>query len=57
MFNQQCPISEWIEPRPVQYAINKVNSLEYIKLDYFTTRGCRDASTNTNCYVLANVAD
>jgi hypothetical protein len=47
-FDRTRPVSEWIEPRPAQYTINKVNNLEYIELDYFTTRGCREASTDTN---------
>ncbi|KAF8267697.1 hypothetical protein EI94DRAFT_1700809 [Lactarius quietus] len=33
----------WIEPRPAQYALNKLNNLEYVELDYFTIKGCREA--------------
>ncbi|KAI9465201.1 hypothetical protein BJY52DRAFT_1209627 [Lactarius psammicola] len=28
--------NEWIEPRPAPYALNKINNLEYVELDYFT---------------------
>ena len=28
--------------------MNKLNNLEYIELDYFTTRGCRDAMSDTS---------
>ena len=31
-----------INPRPAPYALGKVRNLEYIKLDYFTIRGCRE---------------
>ena len=35
-------ISKWIKLRPSSYALNKLNNLEYVELDYFTSRGCRD---------------
>ncbi|KAH9010883.1 hypothetical protein EDB84DRAFT_1445437 [Lactarius hengduanensis] len=41
-------VGNWIEPRPAQYALNKINNLEYIELDYFTIRGCRDAATDSH---------
>ncbi|KAH9009070.1 hypothetical protein EDB85DRAFT_1903482 [Lactarius pseudohatsudake] len=41
-------VGNWIEPRPAQYALNKINNLEYIKLDYFTIRGCRDTAADSN---------
>lgn len=47
-FNRKRLAPECIEARPSQYAINKVNNLEYIELDYFTIRGCKDASADTN---------
>ncbi|KAH9016308.1 hypothetical protein EDB85DRAFT_1875065 [Lactarius pseudohatsudake] len=34
--------------RPAQYALNKISNLEYIELDYFTIRGCRDAAADTH---------
>ncbi|KAI9428398.1 hypothetical protein H4582DRAFT_1788277, partial [Lactarius indigo] len=40
-------ISNWIEPCPAQYALNKINNLEYVKLDY-TIRGCRDAAADSH---------
>lgn len=47
-FNHKHLAPECIEARPSQYAVNKVNNLEYIELDYFTVRGCKDASADTN---------
>ncbi|KAH9006017.1 hypothetical protein EDB84DRAFT_1281635 [Lactarius hengduanensis] len=47
-FDPERVISDWIEPRPAPYAINKLNSLEYIELDYFTVKGCNEASADTN---------
>ncbi|KAH9045971.1 hypothetical protein EDB84DRAFT_1265768 [Lactarius hengduanensis] len=41
-------VSNWIEPRPAQYALNKINGLEYIELDYFTIKGCRDAAADSH---------
>ncbi|KAH9039163.1 hypothetical protein EDB85DRAFT_1812017, partial [Lactarius pseudohatsudake] len=41
-----CVIGDSIEPRPAPYAMNKLNNLEYIKPDFFTTKGCKEASTN-----------
>ncbi|KAH9031401.1 hypothetical protein EDB83DRAFT_2197318, partial [Lactarius deliciosus] len=47
-FDPRRCVSNWIEPRPSQYAINKINSLEYVELDYFTLRGCREAATDSS---------
>ena len=41
-------ISKWIELRPSSYALNKLQNLEYVELDYFTSRGCREAMANTS---------
>ena len=41
-------IKKWIQPRPSSYTLNKLNSLEYVELDYFTPKGCRDAATDSN---------
>jgi hypothetical protein len=41
-------VEKWIEARPSSYALNKLNNLEYVELDYFTTKGCRDAAADTN---------
>ncbi|KAH9021352.1 hypothetical protein EDB85DRAFT_1871917 [Lactarius pseudohatsudake] len=41
-------VSNWIEPRPAQYALNKIHNLEYVELDYFTLKGCRDAAADAN---------
>jgi hypothetical protein len=47
-FDPKCHVKKWIEQRPASYALNKLNNLEYIELDYFTTRGCREATADTN---------
>lgn len=43
-FDPNRRVSSWVEARPAQYAINKVNSLEYVELDYFTVRGMQGSS-------------
>ena len=40
-FEPKRHVEKWIEARPASYALNKLNNLEYVELDYFTTRGCR----------------
>ena len=47
-FDEDREAGEWIEPRPAQYALNKINNLEYVELDYFTIKGCREATADTN---------
>ncbi|KAH9019481.1 hypothetical protein EDB85DRAFT_1896623 [Lactarius pseudohatsudake] len=47
-FDPRRCLRAWIEPRPAQYAINKINNLEWVKLDYFTLKGCRDAAADSN---------
>ena len=47
-FDPLRPVNESIEPRPAPYALGKISSLEYIELDYFTTRGCREAMADTS---------
>ncbi|KAH9013889.1 hypothetical protein EDB85DRAFT_1876724 [Lactarius pseudohatsudake] len=47
-FDPNRTLGNSIEPRPAQYALNKVNNLEYVELDYFTLRGCKDATTDAN---------
>ncbi|KAI9432911.1 hypothetical protein H4582DRAFT_2061276 [Lactarius indigo] len=47
-FNPNHSLGKYIEPRPAQYALNKINNLEYIELDYFTLRGCKEAAGNSN---------
>jgi hypothetical protein len=47
-FDPQCPISKSIPTRPVPYTLSKINNLEYVKLDYFTVRGCREAFAGTS---------
>ena len=47
-FNQERQIEKWIEARPAAYALNKLNNLEYVELDYFTPRSCKEAMADTN---------
>ena len=42
-FDPERAVSGTIDPRPATYAISKVGNLEYIELDYFTVRSCREA--------------
>ena len=46
-YDHNRSVGTWIQPRPTSYALNKISSLEYIELDYFTERGCRLASADT----------
>ncbi|KAH9057020.1 hypothetical protein EDB83DRAFT_2520964 [Lactarius deliciosus] len=41
-------IGNWIKPCPAQYALNKIHNLEYIELDYFTLKGCRDVAAEAS---------
>ncbi|KAF8262120.1 hypothetical protein EI94DRAFT_1705016 [Lactarius quietus] len=36
-------VEKWVKPRPASYALHKLDNLEYVKLDYFTERGCKQA--------------
>ena len=47
-FDQEQQIEKWVEARPAAYALNKLSNLEYVELDYFTPRSCRDATTDAN---------
>lgn len=47
-FDEDHEVSEWINPRPTQYTLNKINNLKYVKLDYFTIKGCHKATADTN---------
>ena len=42
-FDPERTVSGTIDPRPATYALNKVGNLEYVELDYFTVRSCREA--------------
>ena len=43
-FDAERPIDRWVEPRPSSYALGRVRAWEYVELDYFTAKGCRDAA-------------
>ena len=47
-FDQSHHVVKWIRARPATYALNKLNNLEYVELDYFTTKGCREAAADSN---------
>ncbi|KAF8267074.1 hypothetical protein EI94DRAFT_1701259 [Lactarius quietus] len=42
-FDPALFVEKWIEPRPASYALHKLDNLEYVELDYFTERGCKQA--------------
>ena len=46
--DQNCYVGKFITARPATYALNKLSNLEYIKLDYFTPKGCREATADSN---------
>ncbi|KAF8259773.1 hypothetical protein EI94DRAFT_1706846 [Lactarius quietus] len=48
IFNPDHVIAEWLGPRPSQYALGKIENMEYIELDYFTFKGCKDAAIDAN---------
>jgi hypothetical protein len=62
-FDPQRAVGGFIIPRPSAFALNKLDALDYVELDYFTTRGCKNAhaehelSTNNNTYGLATLGD
>ncbi|KAH9006256.1 hypothetical protein EDB86DRAFT_2778825, partial [Lactarius hatsudake] len=37
-FDPTRRVSDWIVPQPASYALNKIDNLEYVELDYFTDR-------------------
>ena len=47
-FDDNRAVDSWIAPRPAEYALNKINALEYVELDYFTMRGCLEATRDSN---------
>ncbi|KAF8267684.1 hypothetical protein EI94DRAFT_1683667 [Lactarius quietus] len=48
IFNPDRVIAEWLGPRPSQYALSKIENMEYVELDYFTLKGCKDTATDTD---------
>lgn len=47
-FDPEHLVAKWIEPLPAPYALNKLNNLEYVELDYFMMKGCQEAAINTD---------
>ena len=47
-YDPERRVEKHIQTRPASYALNKIYNLEYVELDYFTLKGCREAATDTN---------
>ena len=47
-FDPNRSVPNWIEPRPSPYALNKIELRQYVELDHFTVRGCREAALGSN---------
>ena len=62
-FDPHRAVGGFIIPWPSAFALNKLDALEYVELDYFTTRGCKNAhaehelTTNHNTYGLSSLGD
>ncbi|KAF8256932.1 hypothetical protein EI94DRAFT_1819667 [Lactarius quietus] len=54
VFNPDRVIVEWLGPRPSQYALGKIENMEYVELDYFTLKGCKDAAVDANKLIDSN---
>ena len=46
--DQNLYVGKFIAARPATYALNKLSNLEYVELDYFTPKGCREAAADSN---------
>ena len=46
-FEQGRPVDDYIDPRPMQYALNKLETGDYIDLWYFTDEGIHEAQQLT----------
>ncbi|KAF9783694.1 hypothetical protein BJ322DRAFT_1021507 [Thelephora terrestris] len=46
-FDQDATIASQIPHYPSEYAVEKIQDIEYVELWYFTTEGCREASKTT----------
>ena len=45
-FNERRPPPSTINPRPSQYAIQKITTFDFVELWYFSLEGCADAVYN-----------
>ena len=43
-FDDAITVSNFIAPRPAQYALRRIEEFEYVELWYFTPEGCADAT-------------
>ena len=48
LIDQNLYVGKFIVARPATYALNKLSNLEYVELDYFTPKGCREAAADSN---------
>lgn len=46
-FDLNAPIASRIPHSPSEYAVGKIENIEYVELWYFTTEGCREAGKAT----------
>jgi len=46
-FDLDATVSDRIPHNPSQYAVGRIESMEYVELWYFTTEGCKEASKAT----------
>ena len=62
-FDPQQAVGGFIIPHPSTFALNKLDALDYVELDYFTTWDCKNVhaehklTTNHNTYGLVNLRD
>ncbi|KAF8165622.1 hypothetical protein B0H34DRAFT_246454 [Crassisporium funariophilum] len=60
-FDMNQGIGDFVVPLPAAFAIGKLDRLEYIELDYFTPKGCKEAqaesqlNSNPDTYGLTHV--
>ena len=48
LIDQNHYVKKFITARLATYALNKLSNLEYVELDYFTPKGCREATVDSN---------
>ncbi|KAG1812702.1 hypothetical protein EV424DRAFT_1568082 [Suillus variegatus] len=46
-FDAEAIVADVLIPRPSQYALQKIKSMEYVELWYFSPEGCREASESS----------
>ena len=62
-FDPLRAVGGFIIPHPSAFTLNKLDALDYVELDYFTTQGCKNVHaehelmTNHNTYGLVSLGD